>query len=237
MCIVTYVPTKTGFILTSNRDENPNRPTVAPDYYYSYNQTLIYPRDKVAGGTWFGVNCSQLKIGCVLNAQHPHDKKSSLSRGVFLRNHLTRRHFNGKLTAYHFQGLAPFEYLLVDYKSSDIQFLVYYWDGQHLITKKVDSQKEQIWSSLSLYNSEKHTNNLKIFQDGLKQNQEINQDAVFKMHETQFVQPFKSTNFHSYQQQFPIQTISITSLSVNRENKKLIYKDLITHHRTIREFH
>ncbi len=236
MCIVTYVPTKTGFILTSNRDENPNRPTVAPDYYHSYNQTLIYPRDDVAGGTWFGINCSQSKIGCILNAQNPRDKESSSSRGVFLRNHLSKIHFNGKLTNDDFRDLAPFEYLFIDYRLSNIKFLVYHWDGQDLIIKKVDHQNEQIWSSLSLYDVEKHTNNLNIFNYWLKQKRELDQNLIFKMHETQFVQPLKSKNFHLYQQSLPIQTISITSLSVDGRHKTLIYQDLITQKITIRDF-
>lgn len=237
MCIVTYVPTKTGFILTSNRDENPNRPTLAPDYYHNSNQSLVYPKDKIAGGTWFGINLSKSKIGCILNAQQPHDEKSSKSRGVFLLHHLSRSPSNGKLASHNFQNLTPFEYLFVDHESTKTHFFVYHWDGQDIATKKIDIRNERIWSSLSLYSREKHSEIQNYFNHWLKQNQKINQNSIFDLHENHFVQPLKSKNFHPYQQKFPIQTVSITSLSVDGGCKKLIYKDLITKKSTIREFY
>lgn len=53
MCTVTYVPTKSGFQLTSNRDENINRgKAVAPRTYQNGNYTLLYPKDADRNGSW-----------------------------------------------------------------------------------------------------------------------------------------------------------------------------------------
>ena len=52
MCIVTYFPKSDGFIFSSNRDENHNRPTLEPAFY-AQPSTLMYPKDLDHGGTWF----------------------------------------------------------------------------------------------------------------------------------------------------------------------------------------
>ena len=237
MCIVSYVHRKNGFILTSNRDENPNRKTINPDYYFIDNQTFIFPKDKKAGGTWFAINCTKSQVGCILNAQQPHHKKSNQSRGVFLLNHLKKFRFYQNLTARHFQNLPPFEYLFIDYKQKYPQFRTYYWDGQKLLNKKSEPLKNELWSSKSLYSREKHSENLSSYNRWIKQNPNFNQESVMQLHEDYFVQGLKSKNFHRHQQTLNIQTVSITSLSVDGDNKKLVYRDLISKEITEREFY
>ena len=56
MCTVTYIPTRTGVLLTSNRDERVDRaPALPPATYHSGNQCLTYPKDAQAGGTWIAL--------------------------------------------------------------------------------------------------------------------------------------------------------------------------------------
>ncbi|UJH91072.1 NRDE family protein [Antarcticibacterium sp. 1MA-6-2] len=62
MCTVTLLPnneTTKGFILTSNRDEAAERKAVPPEIYEVNGVNILFPKDKVAGGTWIGVgeNC------------------------------------------------------------------------------------------------------------------------------------------------------------------------------------
>ncbi len=46
MCIVTYVPFETGFVFTSNRDEQIHRPALPPMRYQVGENQLIYPKIK-----------------------------------------------------------------------------------------------------------------------------------------------------------------------------------------------
>jgi uncharacterized protein with NRDE domain len=61
VCIVSYVPLKEGFSFISNRDEQVDRPSVAPKLYNSDRVQLIYPKDLRGNGTWFGVSPNEKK--------------------------------------------------------------------------------------------------------------------------------------------------------------------------------
>jgi uncharacterized protein with NRDE domain len=54
MCTVTYFPLKDKIILTSNRDEKPNR---SAQEIHSENG-IFYPKDPAKNGTWFAVTKS-----------------------------------------------------------------------------------------------------------------------------------------------------------------------------------
>ena len=49
MCTVSFIPlSNEDFILTSNRDESPNRKTLTPQKYEINNVQLLFPKDEVA---------------------------------------------------------------------------------------------------------------------------------------------------------------------------------------------
>ena len=57
MCTVTFIPGKDRYFITSNRDEKMLRkPAIAPQPYVINGNTLVYPRDADAGGTWIAMN-------------------------------------------------------------------------------------------------------------------------------------------------------------------------------------
>jgi len=69
MCTVTYIKTATGFLLTSTRDEQAVRPTLAPKKYSVNGIDLVYPKDELAGGTWIAANNSG-RYACLLNGAY-----------------------------------------------------------------------------------------------------------------------------------------------------------------------
>ena len=57
MCTVTFLPlSNNDFILTSNRDEQRQRETLHPKIYEEDGIEMLFPKDKVAGGTWIGAS-------------------------------------------------------------------------------------------------------------------------------------------------------------------------------------
>ncbi|MBT3871232.1 MAG: hypothetical protein HOF75_01215 [Flavobacteriaceae bacterium] len=57
MCTVSFIPkTKGDFILTSNRDESPNRNKIPPNFYDLNNTSLLFPKDEIAGGNGIGAS-------------------------------------------------------------------------------------------------------------------------------------------------------------------------------------
>ena len=92
MCTVTFIPhTADGFILTSNRDESPFRKTIPPGKYRVKESELVFPKDEVAGGTWFGYN-QKGRLICLLNGgftAHERESEYRMSRGVIVTDLLT----------------------------------------------------------------------------------------------------------------------------------------------------
>ena len=81
MCTVTFLPLgNTDFILTSNRDEQRLRETLPPKIYEEDGVEMLFPKDKVAGGTWIGTS-SKKRLVCVLNGGFiKHKRKESTCR-------------------------------------------------------------------------------------------------------------------------------------------------------------
>ena len=67
MCTVSFVSVNGHIIITSNRDENIQRPTAAaPDFEMQGQKKIIFPKDAKAGGTWFAA-CSNGAVAVLLN--------------------------------------------------------------------------------------------------------------------------------------------------------------------------
>src|SRR5690625_1869750 len=85
MCTVTFYPlSSTEFVLTTSRDESPNRATLPPEIYTHEKLELLYPKDKVAGGTWVGASTQKRALTLMNGGFVAHKRKNSyrLSRGV-----------------------------------------------------------------------------------------------------------------------------------------------------------
>ena len=157
MCTVTLTPlpeTSTGFILTSNRDEAGIRETLPPDHYVEKGVRLLYPRDKVAGGTWIGLS-SHKRLICLLNGEfedHERILPYRLSRGVVVKDLLTARDLQSEINLYDLHNIEPFTIIAAEWKSG-LDFIEFVWDGKEKHLRHLD-KKSQIWSSSPLYTSE-----------------------------------------------------------------------------------
>ena len=82
MCTVTYFPLKNKIVLTSNRDEKPNRS--AQEIHRE--KGIFYPKDTTKNGTWFAVsengNALILLNGAFEN--HPVKTNYRKSRGLIV---------------------------------------------------------------------------------------------------------------------------------------------------------
>ena len=92
MCTVTIVPKgKQDFILTSNRDEAPNRVSLPPESYQVNDTLVLFPKDKLSDGTWIGIS-EVNRVVCVLNGgfeRHKRQPNYRKSRGVVAKDFLT----------------------------------------------------------------------------------------------------------------------------------------------------
>src|SRR5690606_11933033 len=130
-----------GFILTSNRDEAGSRNTIPPDFYRENDVDLLYPKDKVAGGSWIGIS-SRLRVICLLNGGfEDHQRKPSyrLSRGVVVKDLLVAPELVEAINAYDYHNIEPFTIIAADWQRG-LDFIEFVWDGEEKHIKHLEQK-------------------------------------------------------------------------------------------------
>lgn len=155
MCTVTIIPKgDNDFVLTSNRDEAPNRVSLAPDFYHVNNTKMFFPKDKKAGGTWIGLS-ERNRLICLLNGGFEFHKRHDnyrISRGVVVTDLLAAPEIVVAIEAYNLSNVEPFTLVIVDWNST-LKFYELVWDGCEKYFTELQKQTK-IWSSSTLYSEE-----------------------------------------------------------------------------------
>jgi len=224
MCTVSFIPTSfADFVLTSNRDEAPGRLTFPPKKYELSGNTLLFPKDNVAGGTWIGVSEKQRLI-CLLNGgftAHVREAHYRMSRGVIVTDLLQVSNFSDAIEGFDFSGIEPFTMIVVDWEN-DLQLREVIWDGsQHYVTEKPIAP--QIWSSSLLYSEEIKVAREEWFSSFLFKHRRPSREDAIAFHtnagngnpETSLIM---DRGF--------VKTISITQITKNNESVGMRYEDL-----------
>lgn len=184
MCTVTLVPISAenkSFILTSNRDEAAEREAIPPKIYTENGAKMLYPKDKLAGGTWIGVS-ERKRLICLLNgAFEPHIREANyrLSRGVVVKDLLATIDLDEAVKNYNFKNIEPFTIVAVDW-NLELRFMEIVWDGEKCHFKELPL-KSHIWSSSPLYSSEMKKTRETWFVDFQKKSKN-DADALWKFH-------------------------------------------------------
>ncbi|MDA9588615.1 NRDE family protein [Flavobacteriaceae bacterium] len=216
MCIVSYVPLKEGFSFISNRDEQVDRPSVAPKLYNSDRVQLIYPKDLRGNGTWFGVSPNEKKVCCLLNAKGKFpDLKQKTSRGTLALEWLSHKNF--ELAKKSLVNYAPFVLITVNFKNSITELITYHWDGSHFKENKLNAFTPFLWASSSLYTDTKNQTFQGIFNKHLPELYKF--DRILNFHK-KLVQPLNSSVYSEKNKN--IKTVSITGF-VNRDAQSEIH--------------
>jgi len=233
MCTVTLIPKGTNdFVLTSNRDEAPNRTTLLPKFYEVNKTKLLYPKDEVAGGSWIGVSEKQRAL-CVLNGGFKvHERKASyrLSRGVVMKDLLVAENLKKAIENYNLDGVEPFTLVIVEW-SNVIEFMELVWDGtmKHLKNLPVEPI---IWSSSSLYNDEMKQERLQWFDD-FKKEQELSSNSIMEFHKTAGQ---GNEDYGVIMDRFFVKTTSITQIAKVNNEVDMSFENLLTNSKTTEQF-
>jgi len=185
MCTVTFIPTEKGFHFTSSRDEKASRKTIVPTRYELNGQAIYFPKDELAGGTWFAVSENE-KAACLLNgAYENHQKMPSYtkSRGVVLLEsfqYSSPIEFEKKVNL---QGVEPFTLLLLDFRNQQLNsFYELIWDGKKKYFSQLPTTENLIWSSATLYSSEVRKKREEIFRKWLMNNLNFEDKNILHFH-------------------------------------------------------
>lgn len=152
MCTVTFVPTKEGFVFTSNRDEDPKRAAHNIVEDQRGDISVYFPRDEGASGTWFAYSNAD-QFACVLNgAFGPHQRKEfyTMSRGIMALAYFDYATIDEFINEFNFEGMEPFTLIL--FNKGDFKELK--WDEVELHVRSLSVQDVHLWSSATLYNQD-----------------------------------------------------------------------------------
>lgn len=225
MCTVTFLPlSNTDFILTSNRDEDSNRKTIAPKVYEDEGVKLVYPKDVIAGGTWIGLS-DKKRLICLLNGgfeKHKQADSYRLSRGVIVKELLKVDDPVEIINHFNFEGIEPFTIVLVDWKVS-LNAYELVWDGVDKYFKKLDN-KPKIWSSSTLYTNDQKQLRRDWFSEWLGQKNNFSQKEIINFHQdnTKGNLEISLRMKRSY-----VETVSITSVKKIADALDINYIDLL----------
>ncbi len=228
MCTVTYVPTNSGYFLTSNRDEkNTRAKALAPALYTFDNAELIFPKDVDKGGTWIVLKENGDSL-CLLNGAFESFVDTGIykiSRGTIVLQIAATNNLIEAFSNIDLIDTAPFTLVIV----FDKKLFECRWDGKKKHCKQIDNRNAHIWSSVTLYNSSQQRKRQRWFELWQINNPTPLQKDLFNFHkntgdgnvEDDLIMNRKNNYF----------TVSITGISVSYEECLMQYEDIIHHER------
>lgn len=222
MCTVSFVPTKNGICITSNRDEKTTRKrAISPQKVILNNKEIEFPKDPQAGGTWFAHDNKNVIV--LLNgAQERHISKESYrkSRGIIVLDLISSKNPCLEWETIDLNNIEPFT--IVHYNGEKLFQLQ--WNEIEKSTLELDKSQNHIWSSSTLYSKEIRTKRAKWFQKFIDKNKIITSKNLLDFHQ------FTENNNLEYGLQINrndfLKTVSITQCVINK-NIELTYIDLL----------
>lgn len=165
MCLVSLIPIVDGYILSSNRDEYPERDAKEVVSESIQEQKIWYPKD-TAGGSWI-ILAEDNRAVCLLNgAKYNHERvlPYRLSRGVMMKEFFTYEDPISFFEHYDFWNIEPFTMVIV---GGDSRY-EFRWDGNTKHIRTLSPNDTHIWSSSTLYDEESQVRREKMLRSSLK---------------------------------------------------------------------
>jgi len=233
MCTVTITPKRNnGFILTSNRDEAPNRFSLSPEIYSINNSKMVFPKDELSGGTWIGISDKNRMI-CLLNGGfeiHKRRAEYRLSRGIVVKELLSSEDIIKAINNYDFYDIEPFTLVIVDWNDG-LKFIEFVWDGRktHFLNLPLEPR---IWSSSTLYSEVMKAKRRDWF-EALKKENNLNSGSLIHFHKTA---GRGNLDFGVVMDRVFVKTTSITQIEKSDDLVEMRFEDLQTNKLYITEF-
>jgi uncharacterized protein with NRDE domain len=181
MCTVSFVSKNGKAIITSNRDEKVIRPNaIKPKNYLINDKNIIFPKDPKAGGTWFAVD-EKGTLAVLLNgALEKHKVKQAYrkSRGLIVLDIISNRSPKDFWHEIDLDNIEPFTLVLFQ----DNTLFQLRWNGLDKEKSVLDTAKNHIWSSSTLYSKEIRTNRSNWFHSFLESNSTLSETEILHFH-------------------------------------------------------
>lgn len=231
MCTVTYLPiANEGFIITSNRDEAPGRPTLPPEVYDVNGIELLFPKDAFYGGTW--ICCAPGgRVACLLNGAftlHTRKLPYRKSRGQVVLESFSYADLKSMVADYDFNDIEPFT--LVHHGNHVLEEVR--WDGNVPHFKELDIRTPHLWASATLYTQEYIKRRHQWFEKWLQNHDTYRQEEILDFHKTGGEGDVYNDIVMNRDDR--VRTVSITSIINKGNSTQMAYFDLLHNNQTRR---
>lgn len=222
MCTVSFVNSAGKIIITSNRDEQVERPALEPRNYKIGDKNVFFPKDPKAGGTWFAVS-EHANVIVLLNGasqKHQWSPPYRKSRGLIVLDLIGS---DSPIAAWETIGLDSIEpFTLVLYEAQRLHQLR--WDGTHKESVELDPKQGYIWSSATLYPQNIRDTRARWFEQFLYTRPDVNESEMFNFH--RYTEDADRENGLVIDRDF-LKTLSITQTVIEHNSVRLLHHDLL----------
>lgn len=223
MCTLTYVPLKSGRVITSSRDESPLRNASLLSPYISKTQEEYFiAEEPLRGGTNTAIGKDSRNTILLNGAFKPHDmtKTYGMSRGIVLLKSLDFQNAFVYADDFLFEKIQPFT--LVDFQDTAIREIR--WDGEKLYRATYPVDEPHIWASAQMYLDKAQQDRKDWFKQLLKL-ENLDADKILDFH-------FNGGNGDLENDMVMnrmnlVQTVSITQVSELGNKKDILHCDLV----------
>ncbi len=220
MCTVSYIGTSTEIIITSNRDERSARPVALPPEIYSVEtKRLLYPKDPLGGGSWFTAdqfgNAAVLLNGAT--EKHLPALHYRKSRGLILTEIAAAPSPIDHWKRIVLKGIEPLTIILLNNKKlSQLS-----WNGSRKNTITLETKRNYLWSSVTLYSEEIRRRREKWFRDFLSGKSMISAGEMLLFHSS--TGKDDPQNGLMMNRDNALRTVSITQTRIDQERVLMTY--------------
>jgi len=226
MCTVTYIPTRYGYMLTSNRDEHVDRKSARFPVYSQIGEFgILYPRDGEAGGTWIAADHAG-RAACLMNGAfeaHERTPPYRKSRGLIFLDLFRHPTFRDYCKGIDLAGIEPFTLLLIPAQKQD-HLLEFVWDGKKKHTSEKKSDSSYIWASATLYDIYWREKRQEWFSNFLANGFDERLPSIRAFHH--FDGQDNPENGILMNRNNVLKTVSITSVQKDKGYTQLVYENL-----------
>lgn len=222
MCLVSYIPTAHGYILSSNRDEFRDRSAESFENIRIGKEQVLFPKDP-KGGSWVMVSDFH-RVICLLNgAFENHMRKPPYrhSRGLVMKSFFEYDDAVAFFEHYNLENIEPFTMVIMDRD----RLYEYRWDGVIKHVSYLQRNEVHIWSSATLYDHSARQERTKTLLENLKSVENSAYSAIQSAH--LFTDPNNVWNGLVMNRGNVVQTISHTQVISERDSIRIKYLNLL----------
>lgn len=225
MCTVSFVCSNNKIIITSNRDEQVLRPAIEPKNYLINNKNIFFPKDPKAGGTWFAIteNATVLVLLNGASEKHKWQPPYRKSRGLILLDIISSFSPINEWKEINLLEIEPFTLVLFQ----DQKLYQLRWNGLMKETVLLDTNKNYVWSSSTLYPKNIRDKRSEWFYQFLETKPEISENEMFNFH--RYTENENSENGLIINRNDNLKTLSITQTVLEDNKVSLMHYDLLNH--------